>query len=96
MVEALKTRVVARTDKRQEGHEEVLVIIRYMDREEQMVKPDYYLSNADGATPLAELARVAKAEHRIEECLQRARVKRVWVTTKCATGKAGNTIRRCR
>ena len=73
MVEAIKTRVVARTDKRQEGHEEVLVILRYKDRDEQVVKTDYYLSNANGSTSLAEFARVAKAEHRIEECLQRAK-----------------------
>jgi SRSO17 transposase len=31
------------------------------------------LSNADHATPLAELARVAKAAHRIEECFERAK-----------------------
>ena len=34
---------------------------------------DYYLSNARIETPLAEFARAAKAEHRIEECLQRAK-----------------------
>ena len=73
VVEAIKTRVVARTDKRQEGHEEVLVVIRYKDRDEQVVKTDYYLSNASGQTALAEFTRAAKAEHRIEECLQRAK-----------------------
>jgi SRSO17 transposase len=36
-------------------------------------KHDYYVSNAPADTPLAELARAAKAEHRIEECLQRAK-----------------------
>jgi SRSO17 transposase len=72
-VEAIKTPVVARTDKRQQGHEEVLVVIRYKDRDERVVKTDYYLSNADAQTDLAEFARVAKAEHRIEECLQRAK-----------------------
>jgi SRSO17 transposase len=73
VVEAIHTRVVARTDKRQEGHEEVLVVIRYKARDEQVVKTDYYLSNANGSTALAEFARVANAEHRIEECLQRAK-----------------------
>lgn len=74
LVEAIKCRVVARTDKQQEGHEEVLVVIRYRDRDEQrVVKTDYYLSNASPETPLAEFARVAKAEHRIEECIQRAK-----------------------
>ena len=36
-------------------------------------KHDYYLSNADSGVRLEEFARVAKAEHRIEECLQRAK-----------------------
>jgi SRSO17 transposase len=37
------------------------------------LKYDYHLSNAAATTPLAELARVAKAEHRIEECLKRGK-----------------------
>ncbi|MFB3106382.1 MAG: IS701 family transposase [Pseudomonadales bacterium] len=74
VVEAIKRRVVARTDKRQEGHEEVLVVIRYRDRDnDEVVKTDYYLSNATAETELAEFTRVAKAEHRIEECIQRAK-----------------------
>jgi SRSO17 transposase len=74
IVEAIKRRVVARTQKRQEGHEEVLVVIRYKDRDDQSVlKTDYYLSNASADTELPEFARVAKAEHRIEECIQRAK-----------------------
>jgi SRSO17 transposase len=74
VVEAIKCRVVARTDKQQEGHEEVLVVIRYRDRDDRrVIKTDYYLSNASPETPLAEFARVAKAEHRIEECIQRAK-----------------------
>ena len=36
-------------------------------------KHDYLLSNAALTTPLAEFARVFKAEHRIEECLKRAK-----------------------
>jgi hypothetical protein len=36
-------------------------------------KHDYLLSNAPLTTPLAEYARVFKAEHRVEECLQRAK-----------------------
>jgi SRSO17 transposase len=36
-------------------------------------KHDYLLSNAWVTTPLEEFARVFKAEHRIEECLQRAK-----------------------
>ena len=38
-----------------------------------MVKVDFYLSNAAPETPLGQLARVAKAEHRIEACLQRSK-----------------------
>ena len=65
---------MARAPKRQAGHDEVLVVIRYKDRDDQrVVKTDYYLSNAAAETPLTEFARVAKAEHRIEECLQRAK-----------------------
>jgi len=50
------------------------VVIRYRDRDQaQVVKVDYYLSNAAPGTPLPELARVAKAAHRIEEGLQRGK-----------------------
>jgi SRSO17 transposase len=72
-VEVVKRRVVARTEKRQEGPEEVLVVIRYKDRDQRLFKTDYYLSNACPDTPETELARAAQAEHRIEECLQRAK-----------------------
>jgi SRSO17 transposase len=54
------------------GPKELLVVIRLRDEAGQL-KHDYYLSNADAATPVRELARVAKAEHRIEECLQRGK-----------------------
>jgi hypothetical protein len=37
------------------------------------VKVDFYLSNAEPETPLWQFARVAKAEHRIEEGLQRSK-----------------------
>jgi SRSO17 transposase len=75
IVEVLKRRVRTRNDQRQESpHDEMLVVIRYRDRDDQTVtKTDYYLSNAPHDTPLAEFARVAKAEHRIEECLERSK-----------------------
>ncbi len=74
IVESLKRRVAARTDKRQQAPDEVLVAIRYKDRDDQrVVKTDYYFSNASAETGLLEFARVAKAEHRIEECLQRCK-----------------------
>ena len=69
-----KRRVVAKTPQRQEGHEEVLVVIRWRDREQEKVtKVEYYLSNAAPEVELAEFARVAKAEHRIEECIRRSK-----------------------
>jgi SRSO17 transposase len=74
LIVMLTRRVVARTDKGGAGHDEVLVVIRYKDRDDQRVlKTDYYLSNASGDTEPAEFARVAKAEHRIEECIRRAK-----------------------
>jgi SRSO17 transposase len=74
VVEAVKRRVVSRTHRRQQGAQETLVVLRYRDRDQaQVVKGDYYLSNAAPETPLGEFARVAKAEHRLEECLQRSK-----------------------
>ena len=61
VVEAVKRRVVSRTHRRQQGDEEMLVVIRYRDRDnQQVIKVDYYLSNAGPETPLWECARVAK------------------------------------
>ena len=71
VVECLKRRVQARTDERRIGPEELLFATR--ERTGGALTHDYYLSNAPADTPLEELARVAKAEHRIEECLQRAK-----------------------
>jgi SRSO17 transposase len=74
VVDMVKRRVGSRTHRRQQGDEELVVVIRYRDRDnQQVVKVDYYLSNAGPETPLGELAQVAKAEHRIEECLQRSK-----------------------
>ena len=50
------------------------MVLRYRDRDnQQVVKVDYSLSNAAHATPLWQFARVAKAEHRIEDCIQRSK-----------------------
>ncbi len=74
VVDLVKRRVVARTPQRQEGHEETMVVIRYRERDtDQVVKVDFYLSNGAAETALAAFARVAKAEHRLEECLQRSK-----------------------
>jgi hypothetical protein len=66
-VEALKCRVQARTPTGGTGLEEVLFITRERQADGKF-KHDYYLSNADLTVPVEEFARVAKAEHRIEEC----------------------------
>ncbi len=72
VVQVVKIRVQAKTDRRRKGSEEVLVVVREKQSDGTM-KHDYYLSNAAPETPLDEFARVAKAEHRIEECLERAK-----------------------
>ena len=74
MVDIVKRRVVARTPQRPEGHEEMLVVMRYRERDpQQVVKVDWYLSKGTVETSLTTFARVAKAEHRIEACLQRSK-----------------------
>ena len=72
VVQAVKTRVLAKTDRRRNGPEETLVVLREA-QDDGTMKHDYYLSNASPETALSEFARVAKAEHRIEECLGRAK-----------------------
>jgi SRSO17 transposase len=72
VVECVKTRVQAKSDRRRNGPEETLVVLREIQADGTL-KHDYYLSNGSAETPLAEFARVAKAEHRIEECLERAK-----------------------
>ncbi len=72
IVQGVKTRVRAKTDRRRTGPEETLVIFREPQADGTRKHNDY-LSNAPPETPLAEFARVAKAEHRIEECLERAK-----------------------
>jgi SRSO17 transposase len=72
VVEVTTCRVQAKADGKRVGPEELFVVIRCRD-ESGVVKHDYYLSNAPPDTPRPELARVAKAEHRIEECLQRGK-----------------------
>jgi hypothetical protein len=96
VIEVVTRRV--ETSKRSKGGaaEEILVVIRYRDRDRAVVKQDYYLSNASATTTHAEFGRAAKAEHRVEECFDRGKAKLEWRTTKFATGQGGNTIRRCR
>jgi SRSO17 transposase len=72
-VEALKRCVETGKRGRLTVAEEVLVVIRYRDRDSTVAKTDYYLSNAPPETPLSDFCRAAKAEHRVEECLRRAK-----------------------
>ena len=71
-VQAVWTLVQARTEGRVSDVAEVLVVFRERQGDGAW-KHDYLLSNASLTTPLAEYARVFKAEHRVEECLQRAK-----------------------
>ena len=72
VIEALKCRVQARTERKGTGPEELLFVTRERQADNSF-KLDYYLSNADPDVPLEELARVAKAAHRIEECFERGK-----------------------
>ncbi len=73
VLEIAKARVVARTERScHQATEELLVVTRSVDENGNM-KYDYYLSNAPAQTSLKELARVVKAEHRVEDGLKRAK-----------------------
>ena len=65
-------RVQARTPTGGTGPEEMLFITRE-HQSNGTLKHDYYFSNAPADTPVSEFARVAKAEHRIEQCFQRGK-----------------------
>jgi SRSO17 transposase len=67
----VKRRVKSKIERRVMAFEELLVVVRH--EEGGKMKYDYHLSNAAPTTPLAELARVANAEHRVEECLKRGK-----------------------
>jgi SRSO17 transposase len=73
VIEIVTCRVIARTERSfHDPVEELLVVTRSAD-DRGKVKYDYYLSNAPAETHLEELAGVVKAEHRIEDCLKRAK-----------------------
>jgi SRSO17 transposase len=71
-VELVATRVVAKTDRGRIGPEELLVVIRGSD-EAGAIRHDYYLSSAPPETLPGVLARVAVAEHRVEQCFRRGK-----------------------
>jgi hypothetical protein len=68
---AIVPRVQAKINRRSMPYAEALVIIRYHD-DQGTRHVDYYLSNVPDAAA-AEYARVALAEHRIEECIKRSK-----------------------
>src|SRR5262249_11300512 len=70
--QAVRALVPARAEGRASDVAEVLVVFRERQGD-GAYKHDYLLSNACLTTPLAEHARVFKAQHRVEECLQRAK-----------------------
>jgi SRSO17 transposase len=72
VVQAVGTLVQARTEGRVSDVAEWLVVFRERQGDGTW-KHDYLLSNASVDTPLTEFARVFKAQHRVEECLQRAK-----------------------
>ena len=72
VIEAVQRRIQARTETGGTGPEELLFVTRGRQTD-GTYKHDYYFSNADPGTSLKELARVAKAEHRVEECFERAK-----------------------
>jgi SRSO17 transposase len=70
-VEIVARRVESKSDRRVVGFEETLVVLR--DTDGGVLKHDYHVSNAAPDTPLSEFARVAKAAHRVEECIKRSK-----------------------
>ena len=72
VVQGIRKLVQARTEGRPSDLAEFLVVFRERQGDGTW-KHDYLLADAPLDTPLAEFARVFKAQHRIEECLQRAK-----------------------
>ena len=72
VVEVAQAQVLARTERHDSTETETLVVIR-TQQPDGAWKHDYLLSNAAAETPSREFARVLNAEHRIEECLKRAK-----------------------
>src|SRR5262249_49086564 len=72
LVQAARTLVQARTEGRPSHAAEALVAVRQRQGDGAW-KHGYRLSNSVLRDPLGEFARVFKAQHRIEECLQRAK-----------------------
>jgi SRSO17 transposase len=72
VVQATRTLVQARTEGKPSDVAEILVVFRERQADGTW-KHAYLLANAPLRTPLRAYARVFKAQHRIEECLKRAK-----------------------
>jgi SRSO17 transposase len=72
VVQVARGPVQALTERRPSAVAELAVAVRERQPDGTW-KYDYLLSNAPVTTPAAELARVFKARHRVEECLKRAK-----------------------
>ena len=72
VIEAVQRRIQGRPETGGTGPEELLLVTRGRQAD-GTYKHDYYFSNAGPGTSLKELARVAKAEHRVEACFERAK-----------------------
>ena len=72
LVQGAWTLVAAKTAGKASGEVEFLVVFREKQADGSW-KHDYLLGYAELTTPLGEFARVFNAEHRVEECLKRAK-----------------------
>jgi SRSO17 transposase len=72
VIECVKRRVQPRTETGGTGPEELLFLTRERQADGSY-KHDSYFSNTEPGEPLAELGRVSKAAHRIEECIKRGK-----------------------
>lgn len=72
LLQVATARVQAKTERRRAGPDEVLIVFREQQADGAW-KHDYCLSNASATTPLPEWAYAFNAEHRVEQCLQRAK-----------------------
>jgi SRSO17 transposase len=73
VVEIVQRRVLARTERSRWDVAEELLVVTRSPQDNGVMKYDYHLSNASGQWPPEELARVVKAEHRVEDGLKRAK-----------------------
>jgi hypothetical protein len=73
VTEIAKRIVMAHTERGRDACSEELLVVTRTQESNGTMKYDYHLSNAPADTPFDDLARVVKAEHRIEDCLKRAK-----------------------